>query len=756
FYLVAKRPDAGADEFAALLSVAGHPLRLLRARRPRARGRRIAYARLRASIPPARTLLRLAEFIGAALSASATVDTIGSHHATEDPSDDDSLLIDRGFAQRILTSPGVLLFLALTTITLVAERSLLGGGPLGGGALTPAWGGASDLWQEYLQGFHPAGIGSTAATPPYVAVIALLATLLAGKAWLAVEVALIGCVPLAGLTAYWAVRRVTPFAPARVWAAAAYALLPVGMGAVAAGRLGMAVAFVLLPLIGLPAARIFTEPKRRARRAAWAAALVTAVAAAFLPLVWLAVAAAVAAGGLAFARSRPGVGINVAIVAAVPPLLLLPWSLQLATSPAALLLGPGLQQPGLARAGLPARSLLLLSPGGPGLPPYWVTAGLVLVALVALVAAVRRRAVLAGWGIALAGLLVAIGISRLVITPPGGGPAVPAWPGFMLAFAGGGLVLAGAAAGESLPALPGRGGWRSPAGLGAVVLALAGYSAPVLAAASWVTTGVSGPVGKAAAPVVPEFVSVLSGSGLRPRTLVLRPGDHGTVAYEVLRSSDPLLGANDLVPAPAAQRALNTTVAALVAPSGGEAQDQGRMLASFGIGYVLVPARGSAALARQLDGVAGLRPVSQTARSQLWRVTSTPARVRVVESGGRVVPVTSGEVGVSGAALPAAGGELVLAEPAGGWSAWVNGRPLTPLPAPVDGWAQGFRLPAGGGTLTISHRQAGRDLAVLLEGLAVLAVACLGLPGAKVAAGETGEAAGSRRPGGRSSRKARE
>jgi hypothetical protein len=641
----------------------------------------------------------------------------------------------------------VLLFIALTTVTLVAERSLLGGGQLGGGALTPGWGGASDLWSEYLQGFHPAGIGSAAGTPPYVAVIAFLATLLAGKTWLAVDAVMIGCVPLAGLTAYLAARRVTRFVPARVWAAAAYALLPVGIGAVAAGRLGMAVAFVLLPVIGLLIARIFTQPRRRARRAAWAVALVTAVAAAFVPLVWLVVGVAVVIGGLTFGRSRPGVGLNLAIVAAVPPLLLVPWSLQLAASPVSMFLESGLQQPGLSQAGLPASSLLLLSPGGPGLPPHGVTAGLLLAALVTAIASGRRPAVLAGWGVALAGLLVAAGVSQLVITPPGGGQAIPAWPGAMLAFAGGGLVLAAAAGGDSLPAWLSKGRWRSPAGLGVLLLALVACSAPALAAATWVTRGVRGPVAQVAAPVLPEFVSVSSSSGLRPRTLVLRAGAHGTVSYEVLRGADPLIGESSLTPVPAAERALNTTVAALVAPSGGEAQDQGRALAGFGIGYVLLPSPGSPALTSLLDGVAGLRSVSQTASFQLWRVVDTVARVRVQEAGGKVVPVPSGAVGVPGAAVPAGGGELILAEPAGGWSATVNGQPLTPLAAPVGGWAQGFRLPAGGGTLSIGHSQLGRDAIVLLEGLAVLAVAGLGLPGARVAGEETEGAADSRRPG---------
>ena len=171
-------------------------------------------------------------------------------------------------------------------------------------------------------------------------------------------------------------------------------------------------------------------------------------------------------------------------------------------------------------------------------------------------------------------------------------------------------------------------------------------------------------------------------------------------------------------------------------------QDQGRSLSQLGIGYVLLPAPINPALARLLDGVPGLRPVSQTAAFALWRVSDTTARVRVVEQNGTVVPVNSGPVRVAGASVPAAGGTLVLAEPAGGWSAALNGQPLIPLAAPVGGWAQGFRLPPGGGSLTVSHSQLSRIAAVALEALAVAIVLALGLPGARVAGeAEAGAAA---------------
>jgi GT2 family glycosyltransferase len=751
YFLLAKRVAAGLDELAAVGSVFGHPFRLLALRRSRALGRRAAYGRLRGDLPPGRSVRRSAEFAASALSRSGPADTAGSHHATDDPDEADFLLTDTGLVQRTLTNPGVLLFLGLTVVALVAERSLLGSGPLGGGALLPAWGGAAGLWHQYLQGFHPVGIGSGDSAPPYLAVVAVLATLLGGKPWLAVDVILLGCVPLAGVTAFLAVRRVTRSTPVRVWAAASYALLPVATGTIAAGRLGTAVVFVLLPVIALLAGRMLTERSRRARRAAWATGLTIAVAAAFVPLVW--VVAAIAA--IALIAVRPAMWRNLAIVAVVPPVLLLPWTIQVASNPSALLLEVGLQQPGLAVGDLPARSLMLLSPGGPGLPAIWVTAGIAVTALAALVLSRRRALMLAGWGVALTGLLVAVAVSRIMITPTAGGPAVSAWPGVALLIAGMGLLLAGVTGGEAMlrgdqpreaaPAGSGEkagpgAGQRTLRNLGVLVLAAVACTAPVLAAVSWVSHGVRGPIAPVSGPVVPAVIYASPEGDLQQRTLVLR-SDGSQVSYALLRGASPSLGDADLTPVPAAQRALNATVAALVAPNGGEAVDQGQQLAQLGIGFVLLPAPVNQNLARLLDGVAGLQPVSATSAFDVWRVSDLPARVRVVETTGTVVGLPSGPVGVSGVPAPAAGGTLELAEPAGGWEASLNGKPLTPVASSAGSWAQAFRLPPGGGVLDIGRNQTGRALLLVLELLAVAVVAALALPGSRASAEQSAPAA---------------
>jgi hypothetical protein len=76
----------------------------------------------------------------------------------------------------------------------------------------------------------------------------------------------------------------------------------------------------------------------------------------------------------------------------------------------------------------------------------------------------------------------------------------------------------------------------------------------------------------------------------------------------------------------------------------------------------------------------------------------------------------------------------VLAEAAGGWSATLDGRPLAKLAAPVEGWAQGFTLPAGGGRLVVTRSETARNLSLGVEAVALLIALVLALPGSKSSA----------------------
>jgi hypothetical protein len=782
-YLLTKQQGKAAAHLGAVAWLLRHPRLLWRERRRRAGHRKHGYAVLRGELPRARTLGRLLESAAGLLSRGSGYDSGGLHHAVDEPGDDLPLPATDSVVRRVLTSPGVLLFAGLAVVALVAERSLTGSvlsgsAVLGGGVLVPPWGGAGALWHEYLAGYHDTGIGSTASTSPYVGVMAVLATVLGGKPWLATDVLLLGCVPLAGASAFLATRRLTPVLAARIWISASYALLPVATGAVAAGRIGTAVAFVLLPLIGAAFGRMLAGPPRAARRAAWAAGLLIAIVAAFVPLAWpVAVIAAFGAvvawrwlgprsaasggddpAGLAASGGGPvpfrSFAVNAAIVAAVPAVLLVPWTFRLVTSPSLFFAEAGLARPGLAAARLRPESLLLLSPGGPGLPPAWVTAGLVLPAFCALLARRRTALVYTGWSIALAGLVTALVVSRVRVTPPGG-LAVSAWPGLAMAIAAAGLLLAAtplieaiartlARAGRPRAGQPGAdqpgAGWLGTGGrlLIAVAGLAAAVSVPALAAGYWLADGLGGPVAAAGPQILPPFVAASSAGPDRDRTLVLRDEgggqDGGTLAYAVLRDADPVLGEPELAEDTASTHAMDGVVASLAVAGGGDAGDTGQALSQFDIGYVLLPAPIDQALAVQLNAAAGLEPLTRASSYDLWQVSGTVARVRVITPGGTTVPVPSGSVGVNTVVAPGTSGTLVLAEAAGGWSATLNGKPLTPLAAPVDGWAQGFVLPPGGGHLVITRHEMARDISLGCEAAALLVAVALALPGTRAAA----------------------
>src|SRR5690349_12669137 len=752
--LLTEQQRKAAAHLGAVGWVLRHPLLLRRERRRRAANRKHGYAVLRGQLPRARTLGRLAESAMGMLSRGSGYNTGGLHHAmVDEPGDDMPLPATDSVARRVLTSPGVLLFAGLAVVALVAERSLTGSvlsgsATFGGGALVPQYSGAGSLWHEYLAGYHDTGIGSAASTPAYVAVLATLSTLFGGKPWLATDVLLLGCVPLAGMTAFLATRRLTSVLAARIWIAASYALLPVATGAVAAGRIGTVVAFVLLPLIGVLVGRVLTGNPRTATRAAWGAGLLTGVTAAFVPLVWpVAVIAAVAAAA-AWSWLGPRTVINAWIVALVPGVLLIPWTFHLVTSPSAFFGEAGLVRPGLAAAHLRPDSLLLLSPGGPGLPPVWVTAGLVLPAFAALLIRRRSTLVYAGWGVALGALVLALVVSRATITPAQGGAAVSAWPGLAMAIAAAGLLLAAtplietigrgligqSGPGQAGPGREGRGradhdrpGWRfaaSVAGLAAVV------SAPALAAGYWLAGGLDGPVTAAGPAILPAFVAASATGPDRVRTLVLRQ-DAGTLTYTILRAAHPVPGEPELAETAASRSAMGNVVASLPAAGSGDAGDTGRALSQFGIGYVLLADPADQALAGQLNTAAGLQPLTRSSSYDLWQVSGTVARARVVTPSGTAVPVPSGSVGVNATLAPGTSGTLVLAEAAGGWSATLDGKPLAARAAPVNGWAQGFTLPAGGGHLVITRNETARNLSLSAEAAALLVVLVLALPGSR-------------------------
>jgi GT2 family glycosyltransferase len=759
--LAGKRPAHAADELLALLAVVGRPDRLLSARLARRRTRTQPARSVSALLAPRGSGFRhgmenLSVFLGTragdALGGrhrAAVLAGSGSESGPTSEDADDLPSSGAGAVRRVLLQPAVVLTAGLLLLSAVASRALLGQGRLMGGALLPAPAAASGLWHSYLATWHPVGLGGDTSAPSYLAVLALLSNALLGNAERAVDLLLLGAVPLAGLSAYAALRRLATSVPLRLWGSVTYALLPPLVGAVATGRLGTVVVAVLLPMLVLVLLRgLGPAGGPRAWRAAWTGGLLLAVMAAFVPVVW--VVATVAAVVVGVVR-RPALR-RVLPVVLVPPALLLPWLPGLAERPDLLLLEPGLPGPGLSDPRLGGLDLLLLHAGGPGLPPLALGVGLLLAALAGLLRRDRRRVVLLGWLAALVCLAGALAVSRLTVTAPTLEAPVAAWPGALMLLAGAGLVAAAVAGAAGARARVARSsfGWRQPGAL--VVLVLAAV-APVLTAGWWAVTGADGPLERRDPVLLPAFVAAEGNQPNRPRTLVLRVRDDGRLSYAVLRSDGPRTGDAELAPDVPRGVGLDAAVADLASGRGG---DSAGRLVPYGIRFVLLTTPSDRGLVRAIESVPGVVQVSDQDEARLWRIDYQVARLRVLPPGAPVVQddgapppavvLPAGQVRADTEVPGGADGRLlVLADSANpGWRATLDGTALEPRR--YDGWAQAFTLPASGGHLVLDYQPGPRPVLLWIELGVLLLVLVLALPQARTTLDDEDAGAGADLP----------
>ncbi|MFD0150263.1 glycosyltransferase [Streptomyces sp. NPDC055721] len=710
--LVGKVPGQAVDEVTGLLATLLRPEKILAARKRR-KNAAVDASELRPLFPPPGATVRAAVEQLAANVGGSEADSGGSRHGVVEsgPGGDDADFLEiEQFARlkKIARKPGPVLFGLLLLISLVACRNLFAGGSLAGGALLPAPDTVSELWSRYADAWHALGTGGTQTAPPYLGVLAALSALFLGSTSTALTLLLVCSVPLAGFAAYFAARPIVESKLLRAWGAIAYAFLPAATGALATGRLGTAVLAILLPLIARAAvaAHGFNRPDRGSWRATWAYAFLLTFATAFTPIVWP-LAVLLGLGVLVVHRSDiTAYGLRLLAAVGTPILALAPWSLSLLTDPAAFLREAGLD----VRTGTAtALDLLATSPGGPGTTGGLLLIGLVLAALAGLLREERRFAVLVAWAAALAGLLFAV----LSNGADGTGWAGPATLVYGAALIAAGMI--GAEGGRTRVAAHGF-GWRQPV---AALIALACAAGPAVAAVGWMIGGADGPLTRRDPVQVPAFVAEESGTRDQPRTLVLGGTSPGEVAYSLVRGSGARLGDGELSTAAETDPRLDQVVAHLVAGSGA---DQTEELSGYAIRYVLVRDGAPRQMSRVLDATPGLSRLSQLDGSALWRVDREIARIMIVPPAAKNGTAATGDTAapadsaksVAVAAGPVEAHTDVPAGPAGrvlrvadradeGWTATLDGKELTRTT--VDGWAQGFELPAQGGRLDLTYDQ---------------------------------------------------
>ncbi|WP_433856574.1 glycosyltransferase [Streptomyces kronopolitis] len=734
-YLVGKVPGQALDELAGLFGTLLRPGKILAARKKRGRPA-VDASELRPLFPPPGATVRAtAEQVAGNLAGRAAPDvaSAGRHGAVESgPGGDDADFLEiEQFARlkRIARRPAPVLFLVLLLVSLVACRGLLGSGALTGGAMLPAPGSVSDLWSAYLDSWHAVGVGAGGSAPPYLGVIALVSSIFLGSTGFAVTLLLVCSVPLAGLTAYFASRPLVASRLLRAWASIAYAFLPAAAGALAGGRLGTAVLAILLPLMaraGVAASGLRLAPGTRPSwRATWAYVLLITFTTAFTPVVWP--IAVLLGAGLLVLRVLQGsrdqllpLGLRFLAVLLAPMVVLAPWSLSLLTHPGRFFQEAGL---GYGAGSASVLDLIGLSPGGPKAVGGVLLFGIVLAALAATLRDERQLAIRTAWAVALAGLLLAA---------LGNGSG---WTGPAMLVYGLALLCAAAIGAEGIRTrMASVGfGWKQPV---AVLIALASLLAPLYAAVSWMITGAAGPLERRNPEQVPAFVAEETGTADRARTLVL-DGTPGHVDYSLVRGSGARLGDADLAAEAGEDKRLGGIVAHLVAGSGA---DQTNQLGGYAVRYVLVRDGAPREMGRVLDATPGLTRLSQDDGSALWRVDRRVSRLSLVAGEAKdgtsagdaaaPIPVPAGPVEAHTKVPDGADGRVLrLADAADeGWQATLNGTALKPVT--VDGWAQGFALPAGGGTLDLTHENPlGHTLWLWAQGLLAVTLVVLALPG---------------------------
>ncbi|WP_406415689.1 glycosyltransferase family 2 protein [Streptomyces sp. NBC_01614] len=723
-YLVGKVPGQALDEIRGLMGTLLRPERIIAGRRRRG-SPVIDKGELRALFPPPGATVR-ATVEQAASSLVGRSDPevasgAGRHGSAIEsgPGGDDADFLEiEQFARlkRIARKPGPVLFLVLLFVSLIACRQLLGGGALAGGALLPAPADSGELWSHYMDAWHPVGAGGTPSAPPYLAIVAMLASLLLGSTGVAVTVLLVCSVPLAGLTAYFASRPLVESRLLRAWGAVAYAVLPAVTGALAGGRIGTAVLAVLLPLIaraGIAASGLTNGSGARGSwRATWAYALLLTITTAFTPIVWP-IALLLGLGVLAVRRADiTAYGLRFLAQLGVPLLVLAPWSLSLL--PFGFFQEAGLEYGSSAATAL---DLLGAGPGGPGTVNGLMLIGIVLAALAALMRSERQFGIRTAWAVALVGLVFAV----LSNSSTWAGPATLVYGIALLAAA-----LLGADGARARVAEQSF-GWRQPV---AALVAFAAAAGPLLVAAGWMIRGADGPLERRDPVQVPAFVAEESGTRDQARTLVLDSESSAHVGYMLVRGSGARLGDAELAAADGENTKLDKIVANLVAGSGADQADQ---LGAFAVRYVLVHKGAPREVTRVLDATPGLSRLSEQNGSALWRIDRQVSRAAVVAAGsgaGEPQPVAAGPVEIHTTIPSGAEGRVLrLADSADdGWTATLDGKPLTATT--VDGWAQGFELPAGGGKLDVTHDDPiGHSAWLWAQGFLALVLVVMALPG---------------------------
>ena len=654
-YLIAKLPGYAADEILAVGSLIVRPGLIIAARKVRKKQRFVSARVIAEFIPPRWSQIRLASegVVDAVRAKLFPENNQVSTTSVLDTNEDEDLLtpVSTNHWFGIFKRPEVIGFVLISLISLLNSRNRFGA--LVGGALPISPAGATDLWRTYFESWHQVGMGSTVATPTWVAITATASLFFLGKVQFLITTFFLVAPVLMMFTASKLLKRLTGNTWISIPAAFLYAVSPVAIAAVSTGHIATVLFMILAPLVALLLRDIEKIESFTWRKIAGVSLLLAVLYGFSLMIFMIGLAAGLISTLSDYEKhaqeaNAPLYSLRLQKRAAlifVPFVMNVPYSLETIMHPSRLLVEPGL----LISGGGPIHALLG-NPGGANSLPIWLVSPILLVLIVSLFSSTHARRI-AEYGVG--ALVIAVVISSLSISTHGNEASSKVWPGPVLVL----VTLAAVAAGTVL-----LDRLRETLVLSHIhyrhilsaLLLFTTFAYSVLAIGWSVSKGADSLVQANRATVMPAFLSVEKDV----KILVLREvgsENEKKIQYYLSRGKDISLGEPDVAP--------TLTVAIADAARGlidGSGVSSSSTLSDFGVKYLYVKAPFKREIIRSIDGLGGFSRTSATSLGVVWRVTAPASRLMFVGADGVRKELEAGEVGAR-TFVPSAG-TLILTE----------------------------------------------------------------------------------------------
>ena len=669
-FLFAKLPGYASDEILAVGTLFIHPGELFTARKVR-RSQRLVPAGIALKFIPSRwsqirqSLSRSAEWIRSRIFPNE-ISEVRDISILDENLDEEDLLTPSSNRNwfSIIKRPLIALPLFLFILALFWSRNRFGS--IFGGALPEQPAGVSDIWNTYFSGWHSIGMGSSAAAPPWLAIVAVLATPFFGSLKLFIAILFLFAPLFIAGTGYLLLRQLTNNRWLTVGASLLYSISPVAISAVNSGRLSTVMVLILLPLFISAAQGIFTIDQLTWRRI-FGLSLLGTVLFAFSPIL-LIVGLIINAFAIYRDYSASERGMNTELfnqclyrrVALVitPILICAPWSFELLVDPKRFFIDSGFLLPG----GGP-NFALMGNPGGPGSLPIFIISPLTLVLGISLFSSTKARFVAE---LGFISLIAAVLLSTASTTGNGTSIATPIYAGSLLTLT---TIAAIGASVIMLDKLRERlvvtniNFRHISAGLLLVITAL--YTVTSI---SWmVSTGANSQLQTGKGDVLPAFLAIEGDA----KTMVIRPrasGQDVTLNYYLARGGDATLAQPDMAPPDREQ--ISVAVQEL---ADGTGLTTSTTFAVHGIKYLFLKSPVDESIARVIDGLGGFSRASSTNAGIVWKISVNTGAILFTDSSGKNSVVQQGKLGIT-VNEP---GELTLTENySQGWRAMQDGSRL--------------------------------------------------------------------------------